>query len=63
LIKVGARPRVVRLEGLKRNQDLYDWLEAGHGGKELVELAFKVPIEGTITAAAYSFPAERYIER
>jgi hypothetical protein len=39
LVKAEARPRLVSLPGLRRNEDLFDWLEAGHTKEELFAIA------------------------
>jgi hypothetical protein len=61
LKRVSARVRVVRLEGLKRREDLFDWLEAGHTAEELLALAAAQPVAGAIDLAPYIFPDEKDI--
>jgi hypothetical protein len=61
LLKVKAQVRVLRLPGLERRQDLYDWLEAGHTAEELLALAETQPIQGQVNIAPYVFPEEKDI--
>jgi AAA domain len=61
LTRVGARVRVVRLPGLKRRQDLYDWLEAGHTAPELLALALSQPEVSAINISLYVCPEEASI--
>jgi AAA domain len=58
LVKVGARPRVLRLPG-PRHSDLYDWLEADHTGKELLTAVAQLPVYGKINVAPYVPPQEK----
>jgi hypothetical protein len=57
LKQVNARVRVIELAGLPPGKGLDDWLE-DHSVEEYRELVAKTPIEGRISVAPYSFPAE-----
>jgi hypothetical protein len=58
LVKAGARPQVLQLGG-ERHSDLYDWLEAGHCGEELLTAAAPLPVHGQINIAPYAPPQEK----